>query len=362
MRGRRFRQEASPDVVLLSRWFSRTWMRFCRPKEWRRRQQQLDDESQVQLQEVSGEGSGDEDEEENDWTEEAYEKEMFLQRESERQRQRLKRLLQLLFLACVITACVLVSTGAFILAHYAADCRLPPLQQHELLQAPLQPMLYVSATGSVVLRVNSSANNNTAFFRMFHFSTEAERLAKVMSFTNSSGLSVSVSEAGGLSQNYMGGYLCSGTDMDIVLPTSAVLTHLSLSSTILGMVNVGLGAEQPFVPVFDSVEIVSVQGARVNAINTSSIFIRSGVGSVMVWHHPFHCILSDASIACDAVAQISNVRLQGDTPKIEILSRGGSVTLNLTDSGFSGVFEVHVSYGLMEIPGHLLIKPAAFEC
>ena len=39
-------------------------------------------------------------------------------------------------------------------------------------------MLYVSATGSVVLRVNSSANNNTAFFRMFHFSTEAERLAK----------------------------------------------------------------------------------------------------------------------------------------------------------------------------------------
>ncbi len=263
-------------------------MRFCHPNEWRRRQQQRDDSSQIQLQEVSGNGSGDEGEEENDWTEEAYEKEMFLQRESERQRQRLKRLLQLLFLACVITACVLVSTGAFILAHYAADCRLPPLQKHELLESPLLPTLYVSATGSVILRVNSSAIYNTAFFRMFHFSTETERLVKAISFTNSSGVSLTVSEAGGLSQNYMGGYLCSGTDVDIVVPTSAVLKHLSLSSTILGMVNVGLGAEWPFVPVFESVEIVSVQGARVHAINTSSISIRSGVGSVMVRRQPFH--------------------------------------------------------------------------
>jgi hypothetical protein len=45
------------------------------------------------------------------------------------------------------------------------------------------------------------------------------------------------------------------------------------------------------------------------------------------------------------------VHLEGDAPKIEILSRGGVITLNLTSSGFSGVFEVHVSYGQIEIPG-----------
>jgi hypothetical protein len=48
---------------------------------------------------------------------------------------------------------------------------------------------------------------------------------------------------------------------------------------------------------------------------------------------------------------VSDVHLQGHAPKIEILSRGGSITLNLTGSGFSGAFEVHVSYGQIEIPG-----------
>jgi hypothetical protein len=286
MRGRRFRQEASPDVVLLSRWFTRTWMRICRPTEWRRYQEQLDRASEVPLQELSGDDS--EEEEENDWTEEAYEKEMFLQRESERQRHRLKRLLQLLFLACVITICVLVSTGAFVLAHFAADCRLPPLHLHELLQSPLLPKLHVSVTGAVVLRTNATADQSTAFFRLFHFSTDTERLMKTMSFANSSGLSLTVAEAGGMSKNFLGGYLCSGTDVDIMLPSSVALEHLSLSSNILGAVSIGLGPESVLLPFFESVEIVSVQGARIHAINTSSISIRSGVGSVMV----MRCLLN----------------------------------------------------------------------
>ncbi len=71
MRGRRFRQEASPDVVLLSRWFARTWMRFCRPSDWRLYQEQLNRASELPLQELSGDDESAE-EEENDWTEEAY--------------------------------------------------------------------------------------------------------------------------------------------------------------------------------------------------------------------------------------------------------------------------------------------------
>jgi hypothetical protein len=285
MRGRRFRAEASPDVVLLSRWFSRAWVRLCRPNEWRRHQEQLDNAPGVPLQELSGDGS---EEDENDWTEEAYEKEMFLQRESERQRQRLKRLLQLLFLACVITACVLVSTGAFILAHFAADCRLPPLHLYQLLETPLLPTLHVSATGAIVLRTNASASNDTAFFRMFHFSTETDRLVKTISVSNSSGVSLAVAEADGLSKNFLGGYLCSGTDVDVMLPASAELKHLSLSSNILGTVSVGLGPQSTIVPFFESVEIVSVQGARVHSIRSSSISIRSGVGVVMVSRLHFH--------------------------------------------------------------------------
>lgn len=286
MRRRHFRQEASPDVVLLSRWFARTWTRLCQPSEWRRYQEQLESASLVQLQERSGDtGENSEEEEENDWTEEAYEKEMFLKRESERQRVRLKRLLQLLFLACVITACVLVSTGAFILAHFAADCRLPPLHLHEQLESPLLPALHVSSTGAVVLRTNSTVDSfteNKVFFRMFHFSTETDRLAKTISFVNSSGVSLSVAEAGGLSKNYLGGHLCSGTDVDIVLPASAVLKILSLSSNILGTVSVGLGPLSALVPFFETVEIVSVQGVRVHAINASFITVRSGVGNVLV--------------------------------------------------------------------------------
>jgi hypothetical protein len=103
-----------------------------------------------------------------------------------------------------------------------------------------------------------------------------------MSFTNSSGVSLNVAEAGGLSKNFLGGYLCSGTDVDVMLPSSVELEHLSLSSNILGAVSIGLGPESALAPFFESVEIVSVQGARVHAINTSSISIRSGVGSVMV--------------------------------------------------------------------------------
>ena len=282
---RHFRQEASPDVVLISKWFQRTWTRFCRPSEWRRYQEQVESARLVQLQELSGDAGENSEEEENDWTEEAYEREMFLKRESERQRFRLKRLLQLLFLACVITACVLVSTGAFIMANFAADCRLPPLHLHEQLESPLLPALQVASTGAVVLRTNYTGDNsteNTVFFRMFHFSTETDRLAKIISFANSSGLSLSVAEAGGLSKNYLGGHLCSGTDVDVVLPASAVLKSLSLSSNILGAVNVGLGPPSALVPFFETVEIVSVQGARVHAINTSFITIRSGVGNVFV--------------------------------------------------------------------------------
>jgi hypothetical protein len=239
----------------------------------------------VPLQELSGDGS---DEEENDWTEEAYEKEMFLQRESERQSQRLKRLLQLLFLSCVITACVLVSTGAFILAHFAADCRLPPLHRYEMLETPLSSTLHVSATGAVVLRTNASAAHETAFFRLFHFSTETDRLVKTISFSNSSGVTLTVAEASGMSKNFLGGYLCSGTDVDVVLPAHAALKHLSLSSNILGTVSVGLGPQSPLLPFFESVEIVSVQGARVHAISSSSISIRSGVGNVVVSRPPVH--------------------------------------------------------------------------
>jgi hypothetical protein len=279
MRGRRFRLEASPDVVLLSRWFSRTWVRCCRPTEWRRHQEQLDAASEVPLQEISSEVS---DEEENDWTEEAYEKEMFLQREGERQRQRLKRLLQLLCLACVITVCVLVSTGAFVLAHFSGDCRLPPLHRQELLQTPLLPTLHVSTTGAVVLLSNSSASNYTAFFRMIHYSTEMDHLVKTVSFSNSTGVSLAVAEVDSMSKNVLNGYLCSGTDVDVVLPASAALKHLSLSSDTLGSVSIGVGPQSPFFPFFESVEIVSVQGARVYGIRSSSISIRSGVGGVMV--------------------------------------------------------------------------------
>ena len=270
-------------------------MRVCRPSEWRHHQEQLDRASEIPLQELSGDGS---EEDESDWTEEAYQKEMFLQRESERQRQRLKRLLQLLFLACVITICVLVSTGAFVLAHFAADCRLPPLHRHEQLQAPLLPTLHVSATGAVVLRTNATDNRHTAFFRLFHFSTDMEHLLKTISFSNSSGISLTVAEAGGLSKNFLGGYLCSGTDVDVMLPSSVALKHLSLSSNILGAVSIGLGPEAALFPFFESVEIVSVQGARVRAINATSISIRSGVGNVMVGHRPLNLLFhSGASVS-----------------------------------------------------------------
>jgi hypothetical protein len=70
--------------------------------------------------------------------------------------------------------------------------------------------------------------------------------------------------------------------VDVVLPASAVLKSLSLSSNILGAVNVGLGPPSALVPFFETVEIVSVQGVRVHAINASFITVRSGVGNVLV--------------------------------------------------------------------------------
>lgn len=65
------------------------------------------------------------------------------------------------------------------------------------------------------------------------------------------------------------------------------------------------------------------------------------------------------SIRCFLLPQVSDVYLQGVAPQIDILSRGGRVTLNLTRSGFSGAFEVHVSYGQISIPGHPLVPPHA---
>ena len=139
-----------------------------------------------------------------------------------------------------------------------------------------------AVTGAVVLLSNASASNYTAFFRMIHYSTEMGHLVKTVSLSNSTGVSLTVAEADSMSKNVLNGYLCSGTDVDVVLPASAALKHLSLSSDTLVSVSIGVGPQSPFFPFFESVEIVSVQGARVYGIRSSSISIRSGGGGVMV--------------------------------------------------------------------------------
>jgi hypothetical protein len=304
MKRHRFRQEATPDVVLLSKWFSRTWIRFCRPGDRLRYQEQPDASAELPLQEIAdgsvplqeiADGSGSDDE--NDWTEEAYEKEMFLKRESERQRLRLRRLLQLLLLACVIAVCVVVATGAFVVAHFASDCRIPPFQNRELLQLPLLPTMYVSTTGAVVLRTHAAASNNSASFQMHHFSTTADRLVKAVSFENSSRTSLSVSESGDLDSTILGGYLCSGSNVEVLLSALTPLSLLSLSSLIYGSVDVDLSQDSLLIPYVDTVEIVSVQGARVHAVNSSAIVIRNGVGSVYVQRLDFMILASNLSLS-----------------------------------------------------------------
>ena len=45
------------------------------------------------------------------------------------------------FSVCYHSVCVLVSTGAFVVAHFSGDCRLLPLHRQELLQTQLLPKL-----------------------------------------------------------------------------------------------------------------------------------------------------------------------------------------------------------------------------
>ncbi len=103
-------------------------------------------------------------------------------------------------------------------------------------------------TGAVVLLSNASASNYTAFFRMIHYSTEMGHLVKTVSLSNSTGVSFTVAEADSMNKNVLNGYLCSGTDVDVVLPASAALKHLSLSSDTLVSVSIGVGPQSPFFP------------------------------------------------------------------------------------------------------------------
>jgi hypothetical protein len=132
---------------------------------------------------------------------------------------------------------------------------------------------------------------------MHHFSTTADRLVKAVSFENSSRTSLSVSESGDLDSTILGGYLCSGSNVEVLLSALTPLSLLSLSSLIYGSVDVDLSQDSLLIPYVDTVEIVSVQGTRVHAVNSSAIVIRNGVGSVYVQRLDFMILASNLSLS-----------------------------------------------------------------